>query len=111
MGSLLLDKLPDSLGIFKTILISLVNGAGTLMFMMLMDKLDIFSVKENKRFERIHEIFEMRLYDITQRTQTLHCESIDLLRRQKLRFDELINGANKAIEEKFKAYGNIVSKK
>ncbi len=99
LGSVLLDKLPDSLGIFKDILICLVNGVGTLFFMMLMDKLDIFSVKENKRFERIHEIFQIRLDDITQRTQTLHYESIELLKKQKLRFNELIDGANKAIEE------------
>ena len=97
-GAMLLDKLPDSLGVVKTILMCLLNGIGTLMFMMLMDKLDIFSVKENKRFERIHEIFEMRLEDITKRTETLHFESIDLLRKQKLRFNELVDGANEAIK-------------
>ena len=99
LGSILLDKIPDSLGLIKTIIVSLFNGIGTLLFMMLMDKLDIFSIKENKRFERIHEIFEMRLQDISHRAQILNSESIELMRQQKLRFNEMIDGANRAIKE------------
>ena len=68
--------------------------------MALLDKLDLFSVKAEKRSARIEEIFEARARELATRVSCMQVEVIDLLKKQRLCFDDLILGAEKAIKEK-----------
>ena len=57
--------------------------------MLLLDKIDLFSVKAEKRRERIEEIFTERINDIHDAEQTFNNAAIETMRLQKLQFIEI----------------------
>ncbi len=100
-GSMLIEKIFGTEPSFlKNIATCLLTGCGTLAFMALMDKLDLFSVKAEKRAARIEEIFAERAKDLAERVSCLQVDVVDLLKKQCLSFDRLISGAEQAIENK-----------
>lgn len=100
VGAMIVDKIPAGNEMLKSILSCLISGCGSLIFMALLDKLDLFSVKAEKRSARIEEIFEARARELATRVSCMQVEVIDLLKKQRLCFDDLILGAEKAIKEK-----------
>ena len=102
VGGILIDKIKifDNNSLLKSIATALLTGCGSLIFMFLLDKLDLFNVKAEKRAARIEEIFDARAKDMEERISCMQVDAINLLRNQCLCFDKLINGAEKAIKEK-----------
>ena len=90
-----LDKLSPGL---KNIIGALITGCGTLIFMSLLDKLDLFSTKAEKRAARIKEIFDARIADMEERAACMRVEVIELLGKQRRCFDALISGMETAID-------------
>ena len=66
--------------------------------MFLLDKVDLFSVKAEKRHLRIEEIFEERIRDINEASKTYDMAAIEVMREQKLRFsiirESIFKGVN-----------------
>ena len=100
LGGMLIDKVFKEEGVLKSVFTCLLSGCGSLFFMMFMDKVDLFSAKAEKRQARIREIFDARRAELQMRASCMQVEVIDLLKKQRLCFDDLISGAEKAIEEK-----------
>lgn len=105
LGGLLIDKIfpkePEGyLRVLKTVCTCLLSGCGSLFFMMFMDKIDLFDVKAEKRQARIREIFEIRKAELQERASCMKVEVLSLLKEQRLCFDDLVNGAEQAVEKK-----------
>lgn len=104
LGGMLIDKIfgADSSGIkgvFKEICSCLLSGCGTMLFILLMDKIDLFSAKEEKRRARINEIFAARWREMEERARCVRVEAVKRMAERRLKFDELIEGAEQAIEQ------------
>lgn len=100
LGGTLVKKIAGGNELLEAILNCLVSGCGSLMFMALLDKLDLFHVKAERRKARIREIFEARLAEMQERVSCLQVDALNLLSKQRICFEELIQNASKAIEEK-----------
>lgn len=81
---------------WSIILSTMLSGIASAMFMLLLDKIDLFSVKAEKRRKRIEEIFNARIKDIQDAEQTFDAAAIETMRQQKMQFiaiEKNINGA------------------
>ena len=98
LGNVLVDKLnlPEP---WQTIVGAIISGCGVLFFMILLDKIDIFSVKAEKRRDRILEIFEQRINDIKEASEHLDEYTIEILKSQREKFEDIKNSIKYAISE------------
>jgi hypothetical protein len=64
----------------------MLSGIASTLFMLLLDKIDLFSVKAEKRRMRIEEIFDERINDIKEAESTLNSAAIEKMREQSLQF-------------------------
>lgn len=89
LGDVLVDKLniPEP---WETIVSALISGCGVLFFMILLDKIDIFSVKSERRRNRIIEIFNERIKDIERAKEQVDVFALETLKQQRENF-EVIN--------------------
>lgn len=81
----LLNKIgvPDP---WSVVLSTMLSGIVSTLFMLLLDKIDLFSVKAEKRRMRIEEIFDERINDIKEAESTLNSAAIEKMREQSLQF-------------------------
>jgi len=100
LGGMLIDKVFKEEGLLKSVFTCLLSGCGSLFFMMFMDKIDLFSAKAEKRQARIREIFDARRAELHERASFMQVEVLDMLKKQRLCFDDLLNGAVQAVEQK-----------
>jgi len=105
IGDVLIEKIfpANPVGfmlILKSVCSCLLSGCGSLFFMMLMDKIDLFDAKAEKRQNRIREIFEARYIELQERASCMQSEVLNALKNQRLSFDNLIRGAEQAVEKK-----------
>lgn len=94
----LLNKigLPDP---WSVILSTMLSGIASAIFMLVLDKIDLFSIKAEKRRKRIEEIFDARIKDIQDAEQTFDTAAIETMRQQKLQFVAIEKNINDAIEK------------
>jgi hypothetical protein len=81
----LLNKIgvPDP---WSVVLSTMLSGIVSTLFMLLLDKIDLFSVKAEKRRMRIEEIFDERINDIKEAESTLNSAAIEKMSEQSLQF-------------------------
>lgn len=93
----LLNKIgvPDP---WSVILSTMLSGIASTMFMLLLDKIDLFSVRAEKRRMRIEEIFDERIKDIREAEKTFDTAAIETMRAQKLQFTSIEKGIINAID-------------
>ena len=98
LGNALVDKLniPEP---WQTIVGALISGCGVLFFMIILDKIDIFSVKAEKRRNRILEIFDERIKDINEASESLDEYSIEVLKQQREKFEGINISINNALKK------------
>lgn len=84
---------------WSVILSTILSGIASAMFMLLLDKIDLFSVKAEKRRKRIEEIFDARIKDIQDAEQTFDAAAIETMRQQKLQFIAIEKNINDAINK------------
>lgn len=84
---------------WSVILSTMLSGIASAMFMLLLDKIDLFSVKAEKRRKRIEEIFEARIKDIQDAEQTFDTAAIETMRQQKMQFIAIEKNINDAINK------------
>ena len=81
----LLNKIgvPDP---WSVVLSTMLSGIVSTLFMLLLDKIDLFSVKAEKRRQRIEEIFEERIKEIGKAEKTYDFAAMETMRCQRLQF-------------------------
>ena len=96
-----IEALLNKIGIMEPwsiILSTILSGIVSSLFMLLLDKIDLFSVKAEKRRKRIEEIFDERIKDIKDAEQTFNNAAIETMRSQKLQFIEIEKNINEGIQ-------------
>lgn len=78
--------LPDEV---TTVLATILSGIASILFMLLLDKLDLFSTKASRRHARIIEIFDNRIRKIDNATQKFGAVAVEKLREQKMTYESI----------------------
>lgn len=86
--------LPESISV---VLSTMLSGIASCLFMYLLDKADLFSVKAENRRNRIIEIYEERINDIELAKSRFDMITIETLKKQKLDFETITEGINTGI--------------
>ena len=87
-----IEALLNKIGIgdpLATVLSTMLSGIASVLFMFLLDRIDLFSVKAEKRRMRIEEIFDERIKNIKEATDTFNTAALETIRNQRLKFTEL----------------------
>ena len=95
-----IEALLNKIGIgepWSIILSTMLSGIASTLFMLLLDQIDLFSVKAEKRRQRIEEIFDERIQDIKNATQTFNTAAIEALQTQKQQFAAFKKSINKGL--------------
>ena len=95
-GLKFLDGTP--LEFLKDVAMIILSGLATTLVVGLLDQIDLFSVKGEKRLARVKEIFELRIETIKKNTDIFEKTSIEILAKQKLQFKNIIANMNVAID-------------
>lgn len=96
-----IESLLNKIGIadpWSVVLSTMLSGIASALFMLLLDKVDLFSVKAEKRRMRIEEIFDERIKDICEATKAFDTAAIETMRKQRLQFSAIEKNIRKGIE-------------
>lgn len=87
-----IESLLNKIGIgdpLATVLSTMLSGIASVLFMFLLDRIDLFSVKSEKRLQRIEEIFDARIKDIKEATDSFNTTALETMRAHRLKFAEI----------------------
>lgn len=96
-----IEALINKIGIgepWSVVLATMLSGIASALFMYVLDKADLFSVKVEKRRDRILEIFDERIKDIQEAEKQLDTFALETLKEQREEFENI----NNDIQEGFK---------
>lgn len=96
-----IEALINKIGIgepWSIVLATMLSGIASALFMYLLDKADLFSVKAEKRRNRIIEIFDERIKDINEASTDLD-QYIDTLTTQRNTFENILKSINVSIDD------------
>lgn len=81
----LLNKIgiPDP---WSIVVSTIISGLASVLFMYALDRLDLFSVKAEKRYARIEDVFNERINDIKEAEATYNSAAKETMRQQYLNF-------------------------
>ena len=102
-----IESLLNKIGIgepWSIVLSTMLSGIASAMFMYLLDKVDIFSVKAEKRRDRIIEIFDERIREIEEAADACNIVALETLRKQREEFEDISGRIDQGLNE-----DNIVS--
>ncbi|WP_010098514.1 DNA repair ATPase [Ornithinibacillus scapharcae] len=97
-----IEALLNKVGIgepWSIVLSTFLSGIASALFMYLLDKADIFSVKAEKRRDRIVDIFNERIKDIKAATESFNVVAIEALRKQYVKFNGIQNKIQSALDK------------
>ena len=83
---------------WSVILASLLSGIAGALLMYALDQIDLFSVKSERRRNRIYEIFDARINDTKAAAEHLDFVAIETLRRQRIGFENISNVIEVGVE-------------
>ncbi|WP_245805771.1 DNA repair protein [Bacillus alkalicellulosilyticus] len=95
-----IETLLNKIGIgepWSIVLATLLSGIASALFMYLLDKVDLFSVKAEQRRDRIAEIFTERIQDIKEVSEEFNVVAIQTLRKQYVQFEDIQSGIQSAL--------------
>jgi len=93
----------NSMGVidpWSTILATALSGIASVLFMVLLDRLDLFSVKAQKRYDRIEEIFNLRIAEINKASDMLNATATLALAKSQMRFDDIRNAMQYSLQNR-----------
>lgn len=94
-----LEFLEDTpFGFLKDVAMIILSGLATTLAVWLLDQIDLFSVKDEKRMMRVKEIFELRIEAIKKNTDIFEKASLEALAKQKLQFRKIADDMSNAID-------------
>ena len=76
----------------------MLSGIASALFMYVLDKADIFSVKAEKRHDRILEIFDERINDINEAADACNIIAIETFKQQREEYENINNEINEGIK-------------
>lgn len=76
----------------------ILSGLASTLVIWLLDQIDLFSVKDEKRLARVKEIFQLRIENIKKNTDIFEKVSLEVLAKQKLQFKKVVENMNHAID-------------
>ena len=76
----------------------MLSGIASALFMYVLNKADIFSVKAEKRRNRIIEIFEERINDINEAADTCNIVAIETLRKHREQYENINEKINNGMK-------------
>lgn len=82
--SVILPAIP--IDFLKDIILAMLSGVGSVIVIYILNKIDIFSTKFDKRSRRIKEVFDYRVDQIKKNTDMFDTEAAKTLASDKLRF-------------------------
>ena len=97
-----IEALLNKIGIgdpWSTVLATMLSGMASALFMYLLDKADLFSVKAERREARIKEIFELRKQELMENTCNFDAEVRNAMRQQRIAYEKLQLSMDSALEE------------
>lgn len=83
---------------WSVVLSTMFSGIASAMFMYLLDKVDLFSTKAEKRRDRIIEIFDERIHEIEKAANTCNVVAIEALKNQREEFEIINNEINNGLD-------------
>lgn len=101
ISGIAIEALLNKFGIgepWSVVLSTIFSGIASALFMYLLDKVDLFSTKAEKRKERIEEIFNERIAEIQSSAQELDIATVKILREQRQQFESITDDVNLALE-------------
>lgn len=96
-----IEALLNRIGImapWSIVLSTILSGIASALFMYLLDEIDLFSVKAERRKARIEEIFNERIKDIKEAEATYNLAALETMRSQRLQFDSISMAIHNGIE-------------
>lgn len=87
-----LESLMNKLSIpepWSIVLSTMLSGIASVIFMTMLDKMDLFNAKAEKRQKRIDDIFAERVNDIKLAEHTMNVSAIETMRSQYLQFSRI----------------------
>ena len=97
-----IESLLNKIGIgepWSIVLSTMLSGIASAMFMYLLDKVDIFSVKAEKRRDRIIEIFDERIKEIEEAADACNIVALETLRKQREEFEDISGCIDQGLDE------------
>ena len=97
-----LEALINKIGIgepWSIVLSTMLSGIASALFMYLLDRIDLFSTKAEKRRDRIFEVFDERIKDIQQAVDYSRYNTLETLRKQKLEFNDIFSSIQRGIKK------------
>lgn len=85
----IISAIPKNLDFLEDIFLAIMSGVASTLVVYLIDKVDIFSIKHEKRSKLVEEIFQHRIATIKKNTDVFSAVSIQELATQKLAFRKL----------------------
>lgn len=77
---------------------TIISGIGSALFIYILDKADLFSVKAEKRRERINEIFSERIKDIKGATDGFNKIAAEKLYKQRIDYNKILEDVSFGIK-------------
>ena len=97
-----IEALLNKIGVtepWSVILSTMLSGIASTIFMLLLDKIDLFSVKAEKRRMRIEEIFNERINDIKEAEKSFDAAAIETIRTHRLQFTSIEKEIKNAVDK------------
>jgi len=83
----------------KDVIMIMLTGIASTVLVWIIDQVDLFSLKIEKRSARVKEVFALRIENIKNNTDIFEKSSLEVLSKQKLQFKKITESLNEAIEK------------
>lgn len=96
-----LESLLNKIGIgepWSVVLSTMLSGIASALFMYILNKADLFSIKAEKRYERVKEIFDERIKDVQEATELFDRVALETMKEQRLQFESIQEEINTGLE-------------
>lgn len=103
----IVSAIPDEF--IQDVCLAIMSGVASTLVVYLIDKVDLFSAKYEKRSKLVAEIFKERIDTIKKNTDAFNAASIQELAAQKVAFKKIHEDFESGIDNKFDVTGNVNS--
>ncbi|RTR39749.1 DNA repair protein [Shewanella canadensis] len=101
-----INKLPFG-DVLSDAVMVMFTGIASTVVVWLLDKMDLFSVKDEKRAARVKEIFDMRILQIKENTDAFETAALQTLANNKLQFRQIADSMSMAIDDDKNVNGSV----
>lgn len=92
---------------FDEVVVAIASGIASTLVVYLIDKIDLFSLKDERRSELVAEIFKERIEQIKKNTDAFNAASVEILAKQKLAFNKLYQDFESGINNDFDVVNDV----